>query len=94
MKTQTIADYNITVERDHEQYWHGHGIAFTKWDHSVTGHGSTECEALSDALDQLAEDVDIPEDLEAELEKADDTDVEENEDWYFYVSIDFNLSSI
>jgi hypothetical protein len=45
-----IIDHGI----DHEQYFQGCGIAFTPYDHVVTGIGETAQEAYDDALEQMA----------------------------------------
>lgn len=39
----------------HSQYFQGCGIAFTKFDLSVTGIGNSQLEAMDDCLNQLAE---------------------------------------
>jgi hypothetical protein len=40
---------------EHSQYFQGCGVSGTKYDDVVTGIGNTPAEALSDALDSLAQ---------------------------------------
>lgn len=51
-----VADYQVSLSADHEQYWQGHGIALTHWTNCATGYGSTIREAFEDALDCLAQE--------------------------------------
>lgn len=54
MKTmKTIKDFRVTFTAAHEQYWQGHGIAFTHYTHCATGAGETLREAFEDAINQL-----------------------------------------
>lgn len=50
-----INNLNVEWTADHNQYFQGHGIAFTDWDACATGCGETLNEAIEDALEQLAE---------------------------------------
>ncbi len=52
---QTIKDFRVTWQADHEQYWQGHGIACTDYTHCATGCGETLREAFEDALEDLAQ---------------------------------------
>ena len=58
MKAQakTITAFRVSWTADHEQYWQGHGVAFTEYDECVTGCGETLREAFEDAVEQLAMD--------------------------------------
>lgn len=87
---------------EHEQYFQGHGLAFTHWTHTYTGCGSTPGEALSDALAQAYMSGDVPESLIGDAEscaaakciRLDDAEFEAeplSEDVYFYVSVDFKV---
>lgn len=52
---RTPKDFRIIYHGiEHEQYFQGHGVSFTHWDDCVTGIGSSNREALDDALEQLA----------------------------------------
>ncbi len=62
---QTITDFNVSWSADHEQYWQGHGIAFTDYVHCATGCGESLREAFEDALEDLAQqDIEISADIE------------------------------
>ena len=52
--TTTIEAYDIETTWDHAQYYPGAGVAFTDYDEVAIGMGSSEKEAIVDALDQLA----------------------------------------
>lgn len=66
-KTKNITSFNVSWTADHEQYYRGHGIAFSDYTHSGNGVGETIREAFEDALTQLAEqDIDIEHVLESE----------------------------
>lgn len=54
-ETKKITDFSVSWEADHEQYWQGHGIAFSDYDECATGCGETLREAFEDALDSLAQ---------------------------------------
>lgn len=45
-----ITDYGI----DHAQYFQGHGVAHTRFEHAALGAGDTYTEALEDALEAAA----------------------------------------
>lgn len=69
MTTETkVKSCRVTWESDHEQYWQGHGVAFTDYDLSETGCGDTIREAFDDALDGLAQmDIHLTDEQEKEL---------------------------
>lgn len=46
---------------EHEQYFQGHGTAFTEYDTCATGIGDSELEAYEDSLEQLAGELDSAE---------------------------------
>ena len=50
-----ITSFNVSWTADHEQYWQGHGIAFTNYTHCAIGCGETLREAFGDALEDLAQ---------------------------------------
>jgi len=83
-----IVDHGV----DHAQYFQGHGIAFTEYDHCATGVGSSAREAADDAAEQLAcGGYEITPEIEAdiasisdEITAPDDCDCE----LWHYVSID------
>lgn len=65
---KTITEWRVTFETDHEQYWQGHGLAFTDYEDTGIGCGETLAASLSDALESLAQqDYDIPSSLKAEI---------------------------
>jgi hypothetical protein len=85
-----IVDHGV----EHEQYFQGCGVAFTKFEECYTGSAKSAREALNDALEQLASageyDVMTAEaDLSQALdEMSDKSDVPHNgHDFYHYVSI-------
>ena len=50
-----IADFNVTFHGyQNSQYFQGHGIDYTEYTDCATGIGSSDSEALADALEQLA----------------------------------------
>lgn len=81
---------------EHEQYFQGHGVAFTRYTECATGIGNTPNEALEDCLEQLAcaHDWDV-EDLEdkiralhgAHLAKGEESKEELPDDCHHFVSI-------
>lgn len=82
---------------DHEQYFPGCGVSFTRYNHVVTGIGNTFTEALDDALDSLALDTKIDvEQLRHQIEREQGPLIDGNivmedmEDNYYYVSIRWN----
>lgn len=96
---KTVKDYRITLHGvEHSQYFQGHGVSFSKYDTCATGIGSTEQEALDDALEQLAQDgIDMdglntlmlgdgwtPSDVVPECVE----DQEEDNELHVYVSVD------
>ena len=75
-----IKDYSITDHGvEHEQYFQGDGVSFTKYTDCATGVGSSAYEALEDAIDSLVQgdwdvavivnnlskETDVPEDADA-----------------------------
>ena len=88
---------------EHEQYFQGHGTAFTKYTHCYTGVGSDASEALRDALDHAAMSGEVPDYLISDADASDDaldlrqcacdddTRVNLPEDWHWYVSVDFKV---
>lgn len=77
---------------EHCQYFQGCGVAFTRFNHVITGCGDTPREAFEDALDQL-EDVAPGAFRVAAGDLSDESDIPEAEDgdgspeWFHYVSI-------
>lgn len=66
--TKKIVGFNVTWQADHEQYWQGHGVAFTDYDECATGCGDTLREAFEDALESLAQqDIRFTDEQEKEL---------------------------
>ncbi len=53
-----IAEFRVSWTADHEQYFPGHGIAFTDWTHCAVGCGETLRESFEDAVGEL--DFDSP----------------------------------
>ena len=53
---------------EHEQFFQGHGVAFTKWGDVFTGAGACEQDAFNDALECLALSEDVDPDSWALLE--------------------------
>ncbi len=50
------SDYRITTHGiDHNQYFQGHGVSFSKFTDCATGIGDSEIEAFNDALESLAQ---------------------------------------
>ena len=90
---KTIAEFEIVSHGiDGEQYFQGCGVAFTAFDDVATGIGDTEQEALSDALELLAQnDWEISEELEEEVKTANSKDALTEEqaegDMHHYVSV-------
>lgn len=69
-----ISEWKIEdIGLEHSQYFAGRGIAYTDWDDVSVGVGSTQKDALDNALEDLAmQGYDIPADLEAKENEADD----------------------
>lgn len=68
-----ITNYDITSTVDSPSYWQGEGLSHSKYEYIATGNGSSEREALDDALEQIAMEhtaAVIPDELEADREKA------------------------
>lgn len=55
--TKRIEEFRVSWSADHEQYWQGHGTAFTNYTHCATGCGETLREAFEDAICSLAEQI-------------------------------------
>ena len=74
-------------------YFQGCGVAFTPFNSVVTGCGSSESEAFSDALDQMAENgasLSFVESLEANNKPSEEPIPEEYEESLYYVSVRYN----
>lgn len=78
---------------EHESYFQGHGVAFTRWEDCVTGIGDCNAAALEDALEQLASsgewDVDALETMIGEQSEkpADKPDTGLDDGFWYHVSI-------
>lgn len=87
-----VADYKITFYGvDHEQFFPGHGVAFTHFTDCATGIGACNAEALDDALEQLAMAGWDVEALKAEIAargtKPNDKPIKLAEGCYYYVGV-------
>jgi len=71
---------------EHEQYFQGCGVSFTRFDDVYTGIGNSEHEALEDALDQAAEEYDVSS-VVNEADKALTINDAHHEELHHYVSI-------
>lgn len=71
--TKRITDFSISWQADHEQYWQGHGTAFSEYTHCATGCGSTLREAFEDALEDLCQQDSTFADLIGDMNKTTDT---------------------
>ncbi len=94
---QTVTDYEVVDHGIyHSQYFQGCGVCFTKFDHVVTGCGNDFSDALSDALDSMAQHVGGIEELEGLdqvcIDGGDDVVPDDAEDTYYYVSIRYNVA--
>lgn len=90
-----ILDHGV----EHEQYFQGCGVSFTKFEDVATGIGSSAIDAFEDALEQLAcqgwdvESIKPPEGMSEEIDipTEDDYDDDANEDYemciWHYVSV-------
>lgn len=88
MQTNTtdyaITDYGI----GHAEYFQGHGVAYTEYEHAALGIGDTYSEALNDALENAAQqgyDVDLqaedrPENWEGKGPSVHDSCTSDDED--------------
>jgi hypothetical protein len=78
---------------EHEQYFQGCGVAFTKYDECYTGIGDSEKAALEDAIEQaVCSECIFPSELTAEIDglvnEADTRTTESvDDDVHYYVSI-------
>jgi hypothetical protein len=93
----TITDFEVIDHGiEHSQYFQGCGVAFSPYAHVVTGIGDDFCQALSDALDQIACEYDLGniEDLilADKVSYGDDVVPEDSEEIYYHVSIRFNVA--
>jgi len=87
-----IEDFHVTLYGiEHEQYFQGHGVAFTD---CATGCGATEREALEDALESLAQDGWDVDHIEATLKRDGEWPPENlytadslGEDCHYYVGV-------
>lgn len=72
---KTIQEYEIIDHGvEHTDYFQGCGVAFTRFEECFTGIGWTFREALQNAVDDAAvAGYSIPEALEDEIKRADDT---------------------
>lgn len=84
---------------EHEQFFQGHGIAFTKFESTATGIGNSAFEAWEDAMYQIAFDGWDMEALEALLNeqghipRKTDDDPDLGEGCHWYVSVDVRSDS-
>ena len=84
-----IVDHGV----EHEAYFQGCGVAFTKYDEVYTGIGNSLREALEDAAEQAATNgVEIPSKLDDEISLALEREYNEPEHWY-YASIRVKLGT-
>ena len=95
MKIATFEIINHGVE--HEQYFQGCGVAFTRFTHVVTGAGMTAREAYKDAAEQIAmsegEATGLPTrpvGIRAR-DKVPASHMGEDSEFYWYVSIRYTL---
>lgn len=99
MKTQSVSRFEIINHGvEHAQYFQGCGISNTTFEDVATGCGSTEKEALDDALDSLAQngwDVEAIDQSDEYTEASDEMPIEirkamrcrEDSELYVYVSV-------
>jgi hypothetical protein len=94
MKTPTKARVIFHGE-DHSQYFPGHGLWGTTYKECATGIGTSEKQALDDALEQLAQndwDIDALCALDEFKESAGDVSEKEieqhHDEWWLWVSVD------
>ena len=59
IKTWEIIDHGV----DHSQYFPGCGVSFSDFEEAITGSGSSQKEALTDAISQLSEGYSVPQEL-------------------------------
>ena len=83
---------------EHAQYFQGCGVAFTEFDHCVTGAGMNAREAYEDAVEQIAmsegEATGLPK-RPAGIRARDKVPAShqgEDSEFYWYVSIRYNLT--
>lgn len=97
---KTIQEYEIVDHGiEHEQYFQGCGVSFTKFETVSTGIGNSLQKALNDAAEGIAQQgYEISAELEKEIENANNTSNELNhtdcdddncysEGVYYYASI-------
>lgn len=100
---QYIKDFEIeSLGVEHSQYFQGYGVAFTKFEHCVTGIGDNATEAYDDAVEQMASgfslaNIESMPKRPAGIRKRDKVPAEqrseESREIWFYVGIRFNLSA-
>ncbi len=95
---QTVTDYEVVDHGiDVSQYFPGCGVAFTKFDHVVTGCGDDFSDALNDALSSMEQltgfDTELLEGLDTACAEGGSPTVPDGaEDTYYYVSIRYNVA--
>lgn len=94
----TVIAYEIVDHGfDGASYFPGCGVAFTDFDEVYTGAGNTAAEALEDAIEQAlcGGDCAFPSEFTGEIQDGwlnsdwakQESDVEDNDEWHYYVSI-------
>lgn len=94
-----MKDYEIINHGpDHCQYWPGCGTAYTDFAHVVTGIGVDAVEAYNDAVEQVyqwvgsaADKLNLPERPRGLGITLRHRVPARSEDWYWYISIRFNV---
>lgn len=93
MKISQFEVLNHGVE--HEQYFQGAGVSFTKWDTIQTGFGLTPLAALEDTLEimaQMGHEIDKEEEERIKSELAKDDTRAVHSDTFCYLSIRYMLA--
>ena len=92
MAKYKIIDHGV----EHTQYFQGVSTAYTKYERCVTGIGSMAQEAYEDAVDQLYQIEDNFADvlnLPVSVPLGDDcVEKDDIEDWYYHVSILYDIN--
>lgn len=78
-----VIDHGI----EHEQYFQGCGVSFTKFEDCFTGIGSNASEALEDALDQAEQFGYDTSDIELDQTNDVPTETEGSEGLNYYFSV-------
>ena len=93
-----VTDFEIVNHGyEHEQYFQGCGVAFTKFEHVATGAGHTARDAYADALDQIYSFADasaLPK-RPAGIRQRDHVPAShcgEDSEFWWYVSIRYNVA--